>query len=156
MSRQTTGCITVIALLTALFPVAAMALDVNLNGQEIRIDQITGTIVRLSSPANGSFLQAAPDSAGGIDLAYPVEAFSPMRLAARFSRAQVIRDGSSLRIVWRQLGPSRNYYPMPEGTVEAELSFRPASNGKSVIVRAKVVPAMEKQRGERRGYHEEG
>jgi hypothetical protein len=71
-------------------------------------------------------------------LAYPIEAFSPMRLAARFSKAQVIRDGGGLRIVWKQLGPSRNYYPMPEGAVEAEMSFRPAPNGKSVIVQAKL------------------
>ena len=60
-------------------------LEVNLNSLKFGIDKQTGCIVSISNPDTGEFLKASGDTAGLVDLAYPIKAFTPMRLATRFS-----------------------------------------------------------------------
>ena len=60
----------------------------SLNGWELGIDEATGGLVFLSHSTTGAILEAAPGAAGLLDVAYPVQAFLPMRLATQFSKAQ--------------------------------------------------------------------
>jgi len=109
-----------------------------LNGLELGIDQGTGSIVRLACPATGAILEGAPASAGLLDVAYPVEAFMPMRLASRFSRANFVKDAKALTIRWDRLSPSRTHVPLPEGRVSAQVTIQQATDGRSVIMTCRI------------------
>jgi hypothetical protein len=110
-------------------------LKVQLNGLELGIDQQTGSVVSLASSPTGVILRTATPSAGLLDLAYPVDSFAPMRLASRFSKAQVINNGASgVEIRWENLGASRPNLPLPAGNVVAVVTIRAADDGKSVIL----------------------
>ncbi|MHC4124389.1 MAG: hypothetical protein ACYSSI_12510, partial [Planctomycetota bacterium] len=105
-----------------------------LNGLSISVDEQTGCLLELSYPSTGVILKAKPDSGGLLDVAYPVEAYIPLRLATRFSKARLVQEKDGLRIVWDQLGPSRTHVSMPEGKVKAEVKLRAAPDEKSVIL----------------------
>ncbi len=109
-------------------------LKVELNGLEIGIDQQTGSVVSLGSSATGVILRTAAESAGLLDLAYPVDSFAAMRLASRFSKARVIKQGSGVEIRWERLGASRPNLALPAGKVVAVVTMRAADDGKSVIL----------------------
>src|SRR5215831_6023419 len=85
----------------------AKASKVTLNGLTITIDRSTGNVTSLSSPFTGEFLQAKPPDAGIIDVAYPIDSFTPMRLASRFSSARLAEQVNGIVITWDSLGPSR-------------------------------------------------
>ena len=109
-----------------------------LNGLEVGVDEQTGSLVYLFYPATGAILEGAPEKAGLIDLAYPVEAFTPMRLASRFSRAQVAKEGNEIVITWDSLGPSRSNFALPAGKVSARVRIRAAEDGRSVILTCRI------------------
>src|SRR6185437_11470274 len=116
----------------------AETLDATFNGLRIGIDATTGSIVSLGSASTGTMLDARPDAAGVLDLAYPTQTFAPMRLASRFSKAQVTRGPRELTIEWRALGASRPNLPLPSGTVRARVTIRAADDMRSVILSAHV------------------
>jgi hypothetical protein len=113
-------------------------LKVTLNGLEMSIDRETGSLLLLSSSPTGTLLEASPEKAGLIDLAYPVDSFTPMRLASRFSRAEVTQDGNSVVITWKALGPSRSNLALPAGNVYAQVTIRPAPDGRSIIMTCRI------------------
>ena len=49
---------------------------IRLNGLDVGVDEQTGSLVYLSYAATGAILEAAPEKAGLIDLAYPVDSHS--------------------------------------------------------------------------------
>src|SRR5439155_21287690 len=117
----------------------AGVLKVRFNDMELGIDQDTGSVMFLSSPATGLILEAVPESAGLIDLAYPLESFAAMRLASRFSKASVVQKGpGEVLIEWDKLGASRANLALPSGVVSAYVTIRAANDGKSVILACRV------------------
>lgn len=112
----------------------ASTVNITLNGLQIRVDARTGSIVYLYYPATGVILKAKRASAGLLDLAYPVKAFSPLRLASRFSVARVTKESNGIKISWDALGASRNNVPLPAGKVSAQVTIRAAGDGRSVIL----------------------
>ncbi len=111
---------------------------VSLNGLEFGFDRSTGVLVSLSNPVAGEILRSNAASGGLLDLAYPVESFTGMRLAARSSRARFYPQKNGLRIAWDRMGPSRSNLALPAGTVSAEISLVAAPNGKSVILTCRL------------------
>ena len=109
-----------------------------LNGLDVGVDEQTGSLVYLSYPATGAILEAAPEKAGLIDLAYPVDSFTPLRLASRFSRAHVAKEGNGIVITWDSLGPSRGNFALPAGKVTARVTLRAAEDGRSVILACRI------------------
>jgi hypothetical protein len=128
------------ALLAALAGSSATAetIETTFNGLRIGVDGTTGSIVSLGSASTGTILEARPDAAGLLDLAYPTQSFAPMRLASRFSKAQITRGPKELTIEWRALGASRPNLPLPSGTVRARVTIRAAEDMRSVILSAHV------------------
>ena len=133
-------------LLTAclsLITLAAWGNDTNvykltLNGLDIGVDSQTGDVVYLSYPATGIILEAPREKSGLLDLAYPYATFTPMRLASRFSRAQIIKEANGVTISWDALGPSRGNFKLPAGKVSAQVTFRAAEDGRSIIIDCKI------------------
>ena len=109
-----------------------------LNGLEIGIDQDTGSIVRLGSSSTGELLKAEPESAGLLDLAYPIPEFVPMRLASRFSKARLVPEPNGVTIIWDRLGPSRSKFALPSGGVSAQVRIQSAGDGRSVIMTCRI------------------
>ena len=105
-----------------------------LNGLEITLDSRTGAILGLDYPGPGSLLSADPEEAGLVDVAYPVEQFEPLRLAARHSQDAAI-EVSPERVVIRlaKLGPSRDNFPT-EGDVAAIVTLLADPDGRSLIL----------------------
>ena len=124
----------------ALFSVGSLGaeqpstVDVTLNGLQVKVDARTGSIVSLYYPATGVLLKAKRASSGLLDLAYPVKAFSPLRLASRFSAARVTSESNGIRISWDALGASRNNVPLHVGKVSAQVTIRAAGDGRSAIL----------------------
>jgi len=109
-----------------------------LNGLQITIDSNSGSILKLAFPGAGKMLDSLPDRASIIDLAYPVNAFEPLRLASRYSaNASITARADSLTIHWAKLGPSRTNFPVA-GNVSATVRFSAHPDGRSVIMTALV------------------
>jgi hypothetical protein len=110
-----------------------------MNGFQIGINEGNGGIVKLAYPGVGTILEASPESAGLLDVAYPVKEFVPLRLATRYSKATITREGDGVTIRWSPLGPSRLKAPLPSGgAVGAEVTIRPADDKRSVILRCRI------------------
>jgi hypothetical protein len=112
--------------------------NIKLNGMEIHVDARTGSIVYLYYPATGTILKSNPALAGLVDLAYPIEAFTPLRLASRFSAAKVSKETNGIRISWARLGPSPKNVSLPAGKVSAQVTIRAADDGRSVILSCQI------------------
>ncbi len=83
-------------------------------------------------------LEADPEYAGIIDLAYPVAHFDPMRLASRFSeKPEINRTENGLTITWQKLGGSRKKFEQP-GNVSCTVTITADNDGQSVILKAKI------------------
>ncbi|MEJ0103859.1 MAG: hypothetical protein WDO19_15435 [Bacteroidota bacterium] len=109
-----------------------------LNGINLVFDAESGSILSMSSPATGLILQAKKDSAGIVDLAYPVKEFEPLRLASRYStHAQIIKGNGTVTIHWDELGASRsfNWY---KGKVSATVILKEEPDGKSISLSCKI------------------
>ena len=109
-----------------------------LNGLELTFDAGSGSILRMSYPGTGVMLQAPPDSAGIVDLAFPVKDFEPLRLASRFSKnAQITKGEGTVTIHWDTLGASRSFTKF-EGKVSATVTFKADPDGQSVSMRCTI------------------
>lgn len=111
---------------------------VNANGLEICIDRRNGGITRISHPATGMLLNIDPERAGLVDLAYPVEAFYPLRLSSKFSKADVEKWGKGVKITWNALLPNRQHVLLPDGGVRAEVYIYPSEDESSVIMICRI------------------
>lgn len=129
----------IILFLSLVGSAEAGVLQVHLQGLEIGIDEATGSIVSLASPATGLILAARPESAGLLDVAYPVNSFAAMRLASRFSQAPSVQQSSQEVVIkWAKLGASRPNLALPGGEVSATVTLRAAGDGKSVIFTCRI------------------
>ncbi|MGD0128906.1 MAG: hypothetical protein ABSF46_26440 [Terriglobia bacterium] len=111
---------------------------INMNGMDLWFDRQSGSLEYLSSPATGVLLEGTQERSGLLDVAYPTSAFTPLRLASRFSKAQVVQEGNTLTVGWETLGPSRSNFPLPEGHVSARVTVRPAQDGRTVILSCQI------------------
>lgn len=134
--RSTLYSLTLALALPAAAPAAVVTATID--GLEIGIDESTGSIVSLRSPHTGLLLAAPADRAGVLDVAYPVESFPGMRLASRFSAAQIVQAPGKVTISWEQLGASRPNLALPSGAVRAEVTIRSAGDGRSVILQSRI------------------
>jgi hypothetical protein len=144
MLMPRTSCNILIELLciTLLSTVAGGAEEnrfkININGMDLWFDRQTGSLEYLASPATGVLLDGTQQRSGLLDVAYPTKEFTPLRLASRFSKAQLLRDGNALTIEWETLGPSRSIFPLSEGRVSARVTVRPARDGRTVILSCQI------------------
>lgn len=116
----------------------AAVLKISLNNLVIGIDERTGSVVSLDSSNTGRVLVTQPQAAGVLDVAYPVESFAAMRLASRFSRAQVTLGQNKVTIRWERLGASRGNLELPSGAVRAQVTIQAANDGRSIIWRCRI------------------
>lgn len=108
-----------------------------LNGLQVSIDAESGSILRLSYPGPGNLLEALPERAGLVDLAYPIEAYDPLRLASRFSEgAKVQKTADGVTITWDRLGMSRPF-DLPGG-VQAVARLKDDADGRSVVLSCEI------------------
>jgi len=139
--RKIRSQVQVAALVALIFAGLAPAREVRslrFNGLDMGIDEQTGSLIYLSFGATGPILEAPPEAAGLLDVAYPVRVFTPLRLASRFSKARVVKEGDGVSIVWDILGPSRNSFPLPQGKVSARVSIQAARDGRSAILSCRI------------------
>lgn len=109
-----------------------------LNGLEFSFDAATGSIVGMSFPGTGPMLQTTPDSAGILDLAFPVKEVEPTRLASRFSKNAVIKkEPGMVTIHWDELGANRSFIKY-KGKVSATVVLKEDPDGKSVSMSCTV------------------
>src|SRR6266511_6473690 len=109
------------------------------NGLKVGIDEASGSLIRLEFPGVGVMLEAPPGRAGLLDVAYPLPEFVAMRLGSTYSAARIERGDGAIKIVYVPLGASRANVKLPEGAVGAEVVIRAADDGRSVVLRAKIV-----------------
>jgi hypothetical protein len=103
-----------------------------LNGLEFVFDKQSGSILSMSYPATGVMLHTMRDSAGIVDVAYPVKEFEPLRLASRYSKNAEISEGKGMvTIHWPELGASRSFVKY-EGKVSATVTFKEEPDGKTI------------------------
>ena len=120
------------------------AVEVHLQGLDIGIDDATGSLVSISSAATGLLLQAPPESASLLGLRIPGNSFAAMRLASRFSHAEIVQQNPQEVIIkWEKLGASRPNLALPSGKVTATVTMRAASDGRSVILTCHIENASQ-------------
>ncbi len=96
--RQLT-CLVCLAVFTAnAWAAEPRLITARLNGLDLAINEATGSLVELAFPATGTILTANPQNASLLDVAYPIEAFPPLRLASRFSKATVTKEARGSRL----------------------------------------------------------
>ena len=61
-----------------------------------------------------------------------------MRLASRFSKAQIERSDNEVVISYRQLGASRQRQALPAGAVQARVRIRADADGRSIVFSAHI------------------
>lgn len=109
-----------------------------LNGLEFIFDARSGSIIAISYPGTGVMLQAPPDIAGIVDLAFPVKEFEPLRLASRFSKnAHITKGAGVVTIHWDELGASRSFTKF-KGKVSATVTLKEDPDGQSVSMMCKI------------------
>ncbi len=109
-----------------------------LNGLEFTFDSESGSILSMSYPATGTMLQTSRDSAGIVDLAFPVMEFEPLRLASRFSKnARIIKSNGMVTIHWDELGASRSFVKFT-GKVSASVILKEEADGQSISLSCKI------------------
>jgi len=117
--------------------VKSKTIDATLNGLSIRIDASTGAILRFAYPGPGVLLEAPPERAGLVDLAYPLDDFEPLRLAPRFSSgARITVAPQRVTIAWDAIGPSRKR--AIDGHVSGRVEIEAADDGRSVLLRCQI------------------
>lgn len=110
-----------------------------LNGLTITLDNRTGSILRMAHAGPGEMLKSTPESAGIVDMAYPVKPFAPLRLASRFSDGAKIEVADrEITISWAALGASRKAFPV-EGGVSASVTLKADPDGRSIVMSCRVV-----------------
>ncbi len=109
-----------------------------LNGLQFVFDSESGSILSMSYPATGVMLQTSHDSAGIIDLAFPVREFEPLRLASKYSKnAEIIKGKGTVTLHWPELGASRSFVKY-EGSVSATVTLREEPDGTSISMSCQI------------------
>jgi hypothetical protein len=122
--------------------------EVTLNGLKISIDNQTGSIVGLEYPGPGQILEAQPERAGLIDMAYPVPEFEALRLASRFSKdVKIEKTDSAVIIRWNKVGASRTWVNL-SGSVLATVWIKALPDGQSVSIKCSVDNKSDKAIGQ--------
>jgi hypothetical protein len=111
---------------------------VRLNGLELGVDEENGSLVFLGYAATGTIMETSGEASGLLEVAYPNEAFAPLRLASRFSHARIARTSNAITINWDGLGPSRSNVALPAGKVQGEVTIRSAEDGRSVMLSCRI------------------
>ena len=142
MKKQHLGTLVLVAW-TLLSTATASAFNgkvsrLEINGLTIGLDEATGNIVYLAYAPVGTILESDAGNGGLLDLAYPLDAFPPMRLASGFSEATVQRNPDGVTIRWDTLRPSRSRFQLPDGKVSAEVKIKKAPDGRSVILSCRL------------------
>ncbi|HXW15074.1 MAG TPA: hypothetical protein VEN79_11240 [Terriglobia bacterium] len=109
-----------------------------LNGIDLWLDRQTGSIEYLSSPSTGVLLEGTREQSGLLDVANPTSKFTPLRLASRFSQTEIQHEGENVEIRWQALGPSRSNFAPHDGSVSAQVTIRPAQDGKSLVLSCQI------------------
>ena len=145
--RKTTLVLAIVSFVILLTVTAAFGgeampknntVEVTLNGLQITIDNSTGCVLGLNYPGPGKMLESSAERGGGVDLAYPVEKFEPLRLASRYSHgARVTKTDDAVVIYWDKLGMNRDCFPV-EGSVAATMRMKAAPDGRSIIMSCEV------------------
>ena len=91
--------------------------EATLNGLKLTFDETTGNLLAVSYGSGvgevaTEFLSSSAEAGSLLDLAYPIAAFEPLRLASRFSKgARIEVKPDSVTVFWEALGPSRDFAP---------------------------------------------
>jgi len=136
--RLALGLLCSLSLLVAAHGANANFYKIRLNGMDLWLDGQTGSIEYLSSPSTGVLLEATREKSGLLDVAFPTSEFTPLRLASRFSLAEIRREGEIVEIRWQALGASRSNFAPHEGSVSAQVTIRPAPDGKSLVLSCQI------------------
>jgi hypothetical protein len=115
-----------------------VAYKIQLNGIDLWFDGQTGGLQQLSSAATGMMLEANDDQSGLLDVAYPISQFTPLRLASRYSHAELLPQDRGVTIKYESLGASRKNFFLPAGRVSAQITIRAAGDGRSVIFSCQI------------------
>jgi hypothetical protein len=103
--------------------------EFSLNGLTFVLDARSGSLLKISSPQFGTFLETTPERAGIIDLAYPVAQFQPLRLGARFSENVKIKaEARQVTLEWESLGASRDLALSGKVAVSVRFAAAPAAS----------------------------
>lgn len=121
-----------------VFALPSFAASVVLNGLQIDIDDQTGTLTRVTHPATGVILQATRENSGILTVSAPEKGFYALQLEPRLSRANISKSKDTITLTWATLEANRNTSQAGGGGVKAEVTFRAAPDGRSVIVSARV------------------
>ena len=112
--------------------------EATLNGLQFVFDEQSGSILRMYYPATGVMLETTPDSAGIVELAFPVKEFEPLRLASRYSNnARITKGKDVVTIQWDELGASRSFARF-QGKVNATVTLREEADGKSISMSCSI------------------
>lgn len=127
---------------------ASSVTEVTLNGLKISIDSQTGSIVGLEHPGAGKILEAKPERAGLIDMAYPIPEFEALRLASRYSKeVKIEKTDSAVIIHWNNVGASRTWVKR-SGNVSATAWLQAMPDGKSITLKCRIENKSEKEIGQ--------
>ena len=111
--------------------------QIELNETKVILDAETGGILKLEHAETGVMLETDAPNASVVDLAYPVDQFEPLRLAARYSNdAKIEKADSQVTITWDRLGLSRDI-DLP-GQVAATVWIKAAPDGKSITLQCEI------------------
>lgn len=112
--------------------------ETTLNGLQLVFDANSGSLLKMAHPLTGTIIQANPDSAGLVEVAYPIEEFEPLRLATRFSKnAKITKSKDQVTVYWDELGGSRSMFKFP-GKISATVTFKAEPDGESVSLNCQV------------------
>lgn len=78
--------------------------EADLNGLKLVLDADTGSILEMSYPGVGKMIDTPTSRASIIDMALPIKAWEPLRLASRYSSgARIEKTADSVTITWDAL-----------------------------------------------------
>jgi hypothetical protein len=135
--RKLSACLVLLALAAGM-ATPVQAVDASFNGLDVRVDETTGGLLRLSYRATGRILEAPANLAGILTVSYPLKEFVGLQLEPRFSSATVTQTESGLTMNWSELRAGRRDMQPPGGTVSASVRLRAAPDGRSMILSAQV------------------
>lgn len=118
--------------------------EATLNGLRFEFDASSGAILKMSHAATGTILHTSRDSAGLVDMAFPLPEFEPLRMASRYSKnAKIITSENSVTIHWDELGASRTF-PKYSGKISATVILKADPDGQVVTLSCKVKNGTDK------------
>lgn len=118
--------------------------EATLNGLHFEFDASSGSILKMSHAATGTILHTSRDSAGLVDMAFPLPEFEPLRMASRYSKnAKITKDANSVTIYWDEVGASRTF-PKYSGKISATVVLKADPDGQVVTLSCKVKNGTDK------------